>query len=56
MKCHRCDSVMANERFYGLIESFLGRGCILCGEIIDQVVLENLLAGVGRQKQHTNGG
>jgi hypothetical protein len=41
MKCHRCGSVMVYEIFYGLQEYFLGWRCILCGEIIDPVILEN---------------
>ncbi len=41
MKCHRCGSVMVYERFYGPDEHFLGWRCILCGEIIDQVIVEN---------------
>jgi hypothetical protein len=32
---------MVYERFYGPHEQFLGWRCILCGEIIDQVILEN---------------
>jgi hypothetical protein len=45
MKCHRCGSMMVYERFYGSHEHFLGWRCILCGEIIDQVILENRQAG-----------
>ena len=41
MKCHRCDSVMVYEKFYGPDEHFLGWRCILCGEIVDQLILEN---------------
>ena len=41
MRCHRCGSVMVYERFYGPDEHFLGWRCISCGEIIDQVILEN---------------
>jgi hypothetical protein len=32
---------MVYERFYGPDEHFLGWRCILCGEIVDQLVLEN---------------
>jgi len=32
---------MVYERFYGPDEHFLGWRCILCGEIIDQLILEN---------------
>jgi len=41
MKCRRCGSIMVYERFYGPHEHFSGWRCILCGEIIDQVILEN---------------
>ena len=49
MKCHRCGSVVVYEGFYGLHEHFSGWRRVLCGEIIDQLILENRLAGtVGR--------
>jgi len=32
-------------------ENFLGWRCILCGEIINQVILENRQAGAGRQNR-----
>jgi hypothetical protein len=32
---------MVYERFYGPDEHFSGWRCISCGEIIDQVILEN---------------
>jgi hypothetical protein len=41
MKCHRCGRVRVYERFYGPDEHFFGWRCILCGETIDQVILEN---------------
>lgn len=41
MKCHRCGSTMVYENFYGPNENFTGWRCILCGEIVDQVILEN---------------
>jgi len=51
MKCHRCGSVMVYERFYGSGEHFLGWRCILCGEIIDEVILENRQTKIGRQNR-----
>jgi hypothetical protein len=50
MKCHRCGSIMVYERFYGSGENFSGWRCISCGEILDEVILENRQAGVGRCK------
>ncbi len=41
MKCDRCGGSMAYEKFYGQAEDFFGWRCILCGEIIDRVILEN---------------
>jgi hypothetical protein len=32
---------MVYERFYGPDEHFFGWRCFLCGETIDQVILEN---------------
>ncbi len=40
-RCHRCQSVMVNEKFYGPGENFWGWRCICCGEIVDQIILEN---------------
>jgi hypothetical protein len=48
MKCNRCGSAMVYERFYGPDEHFLGWRCILCGEIVDQLILENRKA-TGKQ-------
>ena len=41
MKCHRCGGTMAYEKFFGATEDFFGWRCILCGEIVDQVILKN---------------
>jgi hypothetical protein len=41
MKCYRCSSNMIYEKFFGPQEHFWGWRCIFCGEIIDQVILEN---------------
>ena len=41
VKCHRCGSVMVYERFYGHDGRFWGWRCIICGEIVDEVILEN---------------
>jgi len=54
MKCHRCGSTMVYERFYGADDHFSGWRCILCGEIIDQVILENRQTKVeGRDRGRT---
>ena len=41
MKCHKCGGVMTYEKFYGNAEDFFGWRCIICGEIVDPVILEN---------------
>ena len=41
MKCDRCGSVMVYEQFVGDQERFWGWKCISCGEIVDDVILEN---------------
>jgi len=48
MKCHRCGGAMVYEKFYGICEFFWGWRCIFCGEIVDQVILENRPNVVGR--------
>ena len=50
MKCHRCGSVMVYERFLGRTENYSGWRCIWCGEIIDEVIMENRQPGVGKRK------
>jgi hypothetical protein len=42
MKCDRCGSVMVYEQFFGDQERFWGWRCIFCGEIVDDMILENL--------------
>ena len=41
MKCHRCGSIMAYEKYYGLEGEFWGLRCVCCGDIIDQTILKN---------------
>ena len=43
MKCQRCGGIMVLEKFYGTSEVFFGWRCIVCGDIVDQVILENRL-------------
>jgi hypothetical protein len=42
MKCGRCDRAIAYEQFFGSQEHFWRRRCIFCGEIIEDVIMENL--------------
>lgn len=41
MRCHRCNGIMANEKFYGPGDPFSGWRCLLCGEILDPLIWEN---------------
>ena len=41
MKCHRCNGAMVYEKFYSEDGDFFGWRCVVCGEIIDQVILKN---------------
>jgi hypothetical protein len=41
MRCHRCGSIMVYEKYYGIEEQFFAWRCICCGDIIDQIILEN---------------
>jgi len=39
---------MIYDKFYGPHEHFWGWKCVICGEIVDQVILENRrLIGIG---------
>ena len=51
MKCHRCRGAMVYDKFYGFEEQFMGWKCLVCGEIVDPVILENReLMSVGQGK------
>jgi hypothetical protein len=39
MKCDRCGGPMIFEKFYGRTEDYFGWRYIVCGEIVDQVIL-----------------
>jgi len=41
VNCHRCGGMMVFQQFYGPCEFFWGWRCIYCGEIVDEVILEN---------------
>ena len=41
VKCHRCMGAMVYDKFYGSQEQFWGWKCLICGEIVDPVILEN---------------
>ena len=46
MQCQRCDGLMVSERFYDLRDDtgrlhFEGLRCLVCGEILDTLILKN---------------
>ncbi len=51
-RCHRCGGRMVSEWFYGDEGPFHGWRCIACGEIIDEVILENRRGGPWKSKKH----
>jgi hypothetical protein len=40
-KCLRCRGAVIYDKFYGPHEQFWGCKCLICGEIVDPVILEN---------------
>ncbi|MCK9392984.1 MAG: hypothetical protein M0Q01_15625 [Syntrophales bacterium] len=40
-KCLRCRGAMVYDKFYGRHEQFWGWKCLICGEIVDPVILAN---------------
>ncbi len=40
-KCLRCGGALLYDKFYGPDEQFWGWKCLICGEIIDPVILAN---------------
>jgi hypothetical protein len=40
-KCLRCRGAMVYDKFYGSYDEFWGWRCVICGEVIDPVILEN---------------
>jgi ribosomal protein L37AE/L43A len=42
--CQRCNGPMAFEKFYGENDSFFGWHCLMCGDILDPVILLHRLS------------
>jgi hypothetical protein len=43
MKCGKCSGIMFQEKYYSQEDSFFAWRCLYCGEIVDEVILENRL-------------
>ena len=41
MKCVRCGGIMVHEKIYSKAEMLAIWRCVLCGEYVDSVILEN---------------
>ena len=39
ISCWRCHGRMAFEKFYGPHSSFFGWHCVICGDVVDPVIL-----------------
>jgi hypothetical protein len=42
--CQRCHGRMAFEKFYGQDSSFFGWHCVMCGDVLDPVILLHRLS------------
>ena len=42
--CQRCNGRMAFEKFYGVSDSYFGWRCVICGDILDPVILLHRLS------------
>ena len=51
-RCERCKGAMVYDKFCGAQEQFWGWKCVICGEILDPVILEN--RQLMRSGQETN--
>jgi len=41
MKCDRCSGMMIHEEFFGPNGPFFSWRCLICGEVVDQTIMEN---------------
>jgi len=41
MKCNRFGGPMTYEKFYHRTEDYFGWRCIICGETIEEIILDN---------------
>jgi len=44
MRCHRCGGRMISERYYEVNDVLPGWHCVMCGEILDPVILLHRLS------------
>jgi len=53
MICDRCGSIMKHEEVLSRYEPFSTWRCLLCGEYLDEVIIENRKRHVGSQIDHS---
>jgi tRNA(Ile2) C34 agmatinyltransferase TiaS len=41
VKCDRCNGTMIHEEFFASTGSFSSWRCLICGEVVDQTIMEN---------------
>jgi len=41
VKCDRCTGMMIHEEFFGPNGPFFSWRCLICGEVVDQTIIEN---------------
>jgi late competence protein required for DNA uptake (superfamily II DNA/RNA helicase) len=51
MKCPRCNGFMIYERYQDMLEVFYAWRCVICGEVLDDVVLKNRDEKSGQDKK-----
>ncbi len=56
MDCNRCRGLMVNDRFSDPLDEtgeivFCGWRCVLCGEIVDPIIVRNRIRHVMRTKR-----
>ena len=44
VRCLRCGGMMISEKFYDISNTFFGWRCVICGEILDPVILLHRLS------------
>ncbi len=52
MRCLRCRGLMILERYQEMNDFYFGWRCFLCGEVLDEVVMENRRGMRGGRDTH----
>jgi hypothetical protein len=49
-KCFRCNGAMAYDKFYSPYGEYWGWKCLICGDIVDPVILNNRQSMIAGQE------